>query len=305
MDPKDIEKLLKTVPSKYRSALLAYLSGSYNPLSTASSGGDLWNQYSGEDTPATIRKYMDMIEQGYNPFQIEAAIDQDTQDANGFVGDSQMQSDTLKNLMTAMRKEKTTAQQSDVFSQMNISSPLEVYTADTVPLPDSQMKKILKLQVGNKPYEEAQSKANFDYQNALLKYKTELGKTTSREGLTKQDLVEYRKNRRSIDPQFSTLVQLRESAQGKNILKRKGLKAAESAPDFAKNYMEYLYGPSKKDASGKYIVGGLRGKEAADWRAAQAGEAEQAIRRGVLAAYEQVGRTPTMDELTAMVKRLS
>jgi len=171
MDPKDIEKLLKSVPQQYRATLLSYLSGAYNPLTTSDTGSALWNQYANDaNTPKTIQELMSLIDQGYNEFQIQAYVDQQQQDGNGFVGDSQMQASTLKALAKKLQEDKTSVKNEDVFTKMGVSSPLDVYTKETVPIPESQLKKIVSLQKANKPNIEAQSQAEQDYQKALFDY---------------------------------------------------------------------------------------------------------------------------------------
>jgi len=308
MDPKEIQKLLKLVPQAQRATLLAYLSGNYNPMSGGTNSA-LWNQYADSpDTPQTIQELMGLVEQGYNEFQIQAFIDQQEPDDNGFIGDSQMQATTLKSLAKKLQEEKSSLKNEDVFTKLGVSSPLDLYTSETVPLPESQVKVIEQLRKSGKSYALDALKADQDYQKALFNYQFgERKYQTGIEDALKQKASGWQQFLTDPADAFVTTIEGAISPEG--ILKHYGehefqadrdkgnKKLAEYeksvTPQRIKSYKDYLYGS-----------GGLRQRDAAKWRAQQSSEAESAVREGVLNAYKRVGRTPTMDELDAMVKYL-
>ena len=171
---KDIKKLMNMSPEKLRA--WAIMSGLIPADTLGGSDTPLWNQYSqAPDTPEEVQTLMAQIESGANPFQIEAAIDQRSGgDADAMIGT--MSARTLKALAKAMYKEYTSASPGgDFLSKAGLSSPYDIYTEETVPLPKSVLDKIAKIQAseagGKKKYNV--NKAEQEYQQALIKFQRE------------------------------------------------------------------------------------------------------------------------------------
>lgn len=269
--------------SKVLSALnnpwIAMLSGAYDPVAaqgdTVAGSGQLWNTYAGNPDYPELQSIINTISQGGDQYQVQEQVNRvlGGKDTAGFFS-----ADNLSKLAQGLYKEYTgggtssgKAAKQDVFSKAGIRSPLDVYTAQDVPVPDAVNKSLVSLIPAFSSIMEKTKQAKAAESGALRDWKSA------------------------------------QNEEAKNV-KPKGVPATA-----------YQWYPNEYFADTKTQESRTAKKKAASEQSRQAMatsgamQMEQdkqaavmdAMKRGVLRAYQEAGRTPAKDQMANIFKFLA
>lgn len=134
------------VTKNLQDPILGVLTGSYNPMADmAAGGGDLWNTYSQIGDP-DMSAVLNLIQGGADKYQVSSAINQ-LYGANpqAFAGLG-MQPEDVSSLARDLQKEYTSGGKQQWWEEAGLSSPVETYTLETVPLAGKAAQRVAELQ---------------------------------------------------------------------------------------------------------------------------------------------------------------
>jgi hypothetical protein len=329
---KNISSILGNMDNPILLAMAGALDPYYGSAASGSSGGSLYNSFaSDESTPAAVKAVMDYVDQGMNPYQIEAqinALDSDVIKDSGYT-DQQL---------ISMGKEMTKQGgkvANDVFKKAGLRNPNEVYTTSDVPIEggvrdmvveqDKKSKKILEMQANaDTAVAKAQKKLSpmygkrFDTKELIDWLKND----PSGQKIAKEKNVDWSKVDETTGQVFSgplsdvnydngwqkwtpwgalgNLV-----GQGVAEVGRVGeIYAKENVMGGKPKYIEDKVGFRKGE--NPYDVYALDqaklDQEALVNQQQKAKKLDEATRRGALRAYSESGRTPFTDQTSALLK---
>lgn len=282
--------------------LLAVLAGAYDPLAQqgmlGGGGGSLYQQYasSASTNPDIINSIVSSVEQGANPYEIEAQIDQLAESNPEFVAASGMAVDTLKNMAKEMQREYSTGQKNDFWSKAGLRNPADIYTVEDVPLPDEAKYLISSFQAPVMPAMQQRGEAMGS-----------LGDLVKREGKLRRESLMKGASDDSMKSLFKRLA-LGEEPTPKELARLGGPATARSVQKQAQKDLPKMLNDSdyKPSSTLPREVSNIFNKLAKSKSEQEnAFLREQAVREGVLRSYEKSGQTPLKDQLVAMTRLLS
>lgn len=118
--------------------LLGLLTGGFDPMTMSPGAGGDWSRYAGNPEYPELQKIISEIEAGRDQYQISSAVDALT--AGGGTLDG-FQPQDFKNLALNLQKEYSGGDNADWFRAAGLSSPLQQYTAETVPMDEASMRR--------------------------------------------------------------------------------------------------------------------------------------------------------------------
>lgn len=316
---KNLSGVLGNMDNPILLALAQVLDPYYGTGQTTSGAGSLYSSFAGDkSTPAAVKAVMDYVDQGMNPYQIEAQINALDSDV---IKDSGYTDQQLISMGKEMAKEGGKAG-SNVFAKAGLRNPNDIYDVEDVPLNESQNKDYFDYIGKAKKSKRGEEKANWDLgvaRNNMSKYSPETVDVPdwfpmgAEPGTVAQigKGAEYNTARIGLD----------ENGKGPNInTARIGLDENGKGPNFntarigeGAEYNTARIGPIPSKSDKK--KGSRPSREELDALSrAQAGVADvntkvaadlmraQAVREGSLMRAQQLGRTPFTDQASALLK---
>jgi hypothetical protein len=296
--------------------LLAYLAGAYNPMTQEDSGGgstSTWDTYYGNEQYPELQPVLDIIAQGGDEYQAQAALDAAVANG-GRLGPFSFE--TAKSLVSDAYKEVSEGGPSgkkSVFAKAGLSDPLDEYTVETMPMDETIRGFLSTLSKDSSRLAELASGAKKDAKRLkdyvsvgdtfLDSYRRKLRKEMGSAGgnipgMAIRNLLDSLENKKSISNEELAQLESRFTPQGykdyqdmyKTSIGRasKGLVNRGTTEDDTEKLSK-----AERKANDLYYLA----KEQAD--------AERQIQEGILAAYKKAGKTPLQDELSSMMKFIS
>jgi hypothetical protein len=312
---------LSTMLGNLDNQLLAVLAGVYTPP-VETGGGTLYNQYKATEAqnPDIINRILYNIENGMNEYEIEADIDAaiaelgqnfDVANVNAYgqsVTPLGMAPDTLKSMAKAMQKEYSSDKgKADYWQKAGLRNPIDVYTIEDVPMSAQSQMSIQDIQSALPGIMQRRKGATSslgglmrsfsERQKQLGDYREEVSRSERFATTPQDDGVEMWDELGNIDDARRKELEMWSGGR----IPQKG-----STPQISRYVKEPAKPSSKKQKMDqtnlKAIIATLaktnQEKEDATMR-------EMAVRQGTLDAYKMAGRTPLMDQLTAMTRFIS
>lgn len=296
---------------------LAYLAGVYDPVSAEmmnEPSSDLIARYAGDPNYPAVNQVIQQIQAGMDPYQISSFA---TALSGGEPVDNFQPSD-FERLAVDMQKEYSSGGKSgkpDIWQKAGLRNPLDRYSEMDVPMSKDLMRMIAGIRQGAEPARKMRTQAGTALSRAKMEEKLnrstleeiasefERGRTLTSGGAARGlgDLANWLRSQESLSPQdLERGVQKFAPSQEFELRPfKQAVKTVKSRMD--KQGLGYKGVPNKAEQRRKAEEeAGLMQQQV---NAAQ--EAERAVRRGAVRAYEEAGRTPTRDQLVGIMRFLT
>lgn len=290
------------------SPMLALLAGQIDPMAIqAQSSGGLYGQYASDpNTPDAVKAIMDFVDQGANKYQIQSSLnslDPSVVTASGYTPEQ------LDAMAADMVKERGDG---DMWSKAGLRNPLDVYTTTDVPINAA-----VALMM-NKDSKNASKLAKAMSDATMGAYQTRRRSDTQKADIGRiADIVSNRKTMTS-GMASGGMARLADWLKGQNTLSEDRLSSAIEQFKPKQRGERASYENAIKSVYGALEDKGVKYKKTmseADELSKQQRKLgimkniensmvsrNNAYRRGVLQAYNEMGKTPTQDQLAGMMK---
>lgn len=299
------------VLSSLNNPLLPFLANAYSPPVDAGMGGpgSLWATYANNQDYPELQPIIQAIQGGADEIQTDEAVNRALggNTSAGFFSDK-----NLHKLAAGLQKEYTgsgstgSKSKSDVFAKAGLRNPTDVYTMADVPLPANIQSAMMRMMPG---YEVASSKAarakaDYERSNRMSKKQAaDIAAAFRSEGMLNNNSQ-------------GQLLRLADWIQGQSTLNPSVLE--EGISKFNKPGFGYVQQPyeagvqrvKKRLGSKLNIDTQAVDKASTDMSAAQL-EADKmrsvmtSYQKGVLKAYQEMGRTPAKDQMSQILQFIS
>jgi hypothetical protein len=270
-------------------SIFAYLAGAYDPLAGGSAGGPLWAQYSSNPDPI-IQDIISKIKGGADPFYLNSYIEAiPNVDSTGF------QLSDLQGLARGLQKEFAGGGSADEdFTKAGIRSPLDVYSTMDIPLQGKAREDVSKIRSGRAWAEERLGEAKGALAGLKNRQRLEVyekKKSEKKPGATNQ-ILDWLGEKTGVTYLTDVLGEV-----GNEVVNTFGGRRQPGYGTQGRQSPKPRETPQIRAMKKAQEVEGLAQQQV------NAGAAdEEAYRRGVLRAYTEAGRTPTRDQLAAILR---
>ena len=321
MDPEILQLLFQNARNKNKNvsgvlnnldnSMLAYLAGVYDPTTQMDMGGaasQVWDTYYGNENYPELQPVLDIIAQGGDQYQAQAALDAAVAEG-GTLGPFSYE--TARSLVNDAYKEVSGGggkKKNDVFSKAGLPSPIDVYDESNLPL-DGPLNEFLgkysseatrmaglaekakkDVDAGRNRVDVAK-KAMSSFVKALEQggsgRVSDMAVRRLREDISKRDMI--------TDTEWADLVEKYSPAKRGNDpvyekqYRERVAKASKSLPKISKKDLDSISAAERRANDLMYLAKDAKANE-------------DAVRKAFLARIQESGRTPLGDSLSAMMK---
>ena len=309
--------------------MLSFLAGAYDPYAAQSGGvNSAWTKYANDPTPV-IQEIISKINDGMDIHQINSLIDSMAQNNVDFGG---FQVNDVKGVAKDLLGKTGSGGKQDMWAKAGLRNPMEVYTTSDVPINSSVQAQMTGHHALDKQLTDKSSKA---YQDVLK----------SQEGLNPFQIAQLENRPSEAYDSKAIIQWLKNTKEGKDILKKNNIKlsnydsttgeyyhikqhglnwnplnwvdnATSTALRVGEDIIRDNVGGKRKNIS-DFVNTALSPMQRYKWEKAKEAEAnikaqqagieklDEASRAGVLQAYQEMGKTPTKDQLGTIMNFLS
>ena len=205
-------KNVSSVMNNLDSPILLGMAGVLDPYyGMGAGGGTTYGSFaSDETTPPAVRAIMDYVDQGMNPYQIEAqvnALDDEVIRNSGYTDEQ------LISMGREMAKEGG-KKGTDVFAKAGLRNPNDVYDLETVPLDVSELENVRKYTERAMKTEKGLGQADYELGVAQRRLKESRGKPSKGYAYEKKQAMPSQEDRDAVSRAQANKYNIESAARG-------------------------------------------------------------------------------------------